>query len=145
MVAAVGDFTYNLIRLVHLLSVTIGAGVLLAEPTLSRHAANTGGVPAREGLEKALRRIVFPALVVGGTAGGALIGLSDGVWSFSQTWLEIAGITWLICLALVIALHPPSYLQLFELKPNQRAVALGLLHLGLSLSLVLMVWKFGAP
>ena len=145
MLAAVGDTPYNILRLVHLFAVIVGTGLAFAAPVMATQARRDGGKQVQELVDATAARLIFPALLIAGVAGGALVGISDDFWDFGQSWLAIGGAVWVAVLALVLAIYPPPYLQVFNLAEPRRRMLAGALHLSLAMMLVLMVWKFGAP
>lgn len=145
MLAAVGDTPYNIVRLVHLVSVIIGSGLLFSVPIMAVQARREGGKQTQQLIDNAAATLIFPSLLVAGIAGGALVGMSDDFWDFSQTWLSVGGAVWVAILALVVAVYPPSYLRVFNVSEQRARMLGGLLHLALAVMLVLMIWKFGAP
>ena len=86
---------------------------------------------------------MFPMFLVAGIAGGALVGLSDDVYDFQQSWLSVGGAVWMLVLVLTAAVYPPSWLRLFTVGENRKQMLGGILHLSLAVMLVLMTWKFG--
>ena len=98
----------------------------------------------QELVDETASALIFPMLLVAGMAGGALVGMSDDFWDFSQTWLAIGGAVWMLILVLVLAVYPPRWLSLFNLAEERKRMLGGMLHLALAVMLVLMVWKFGA-
>jgi len=145
MLAAVGDTPYNIVRVVHLFTVIIGAGLAFVAPVIAVRARREGGgKPMQELVDQTASSLIFPMLLVAGTAGGALVGMSDDFWDFSQTWLAIGGALWMVILVLVAAIYPPRFLRVFNLNDEGKRVLSGPLHLSLAVMLVLMTWKFGA-
>ncbi len=145
MIAAVGDTPYNIVHLVHMITVIIGTGLAFAAPVMAVQARRDGGKPMQDLIDSAASKLIFPMLAIAGVAGGALVGMSSDFYDFSQTWLSIGGAVWIVVLALVAAVYPPSYIQIFNLTDERKRMLGGMLHLALAVMLVLMVWKFGAP
>jgi len=155
-----GSSPYKLLLVIHIIAVATAFGVPLAYGAISRASRER---PGADGRALALinvqlqGRAALPALIIAAVAGLGLVGLSNEVWSFSDTWVSAS-------FAVVIALIVVSaYLLLPALKRSaeasgtedpkgeagekakaQTAMATGLLHLGLVVTIVLMVWKPGA-
>ena len=144
MLAAVGDTPYNIVRLVHLVTVIIGTGLAFAVPIMATQVRREGGKPAQGSVNAAAAKLIFPSFLIAGIAGGALVGMSDDFWDFGQAWLSIGGAVWVAVLVLVLAVYPPTYLRVFNLDEDRKRMLGGMLHLALAAMLVLMVWKFGA-
>ncbi len=145
MLAAIGDTPYNIVRLVHLVAVVVGAGLAFTAPVLASKARTSGGRAASEAVAASLCALIFPSLLVAGVAGGALVGMSNDFWDFGQRWLSLGGAIWMVVLAATLAAYPPTWMQVFNVDDKQRKIASGVVHLGLAVMFVLMVWKMGAP
>jgi len=143
MIGAIGDTPYNIVYAVHLFSVILGTGMAFAAPVMAAKARRESGRGVQEFVDDAASGIIFPALLVAGCAGGALVGLSADAYDFQQTWLSIGGAVWVAALAFSALAYPPRWLRLFNLTEERRRLFGGLLHLSLAVMLVLMTWKFG--
>jgi len=144
VLGAIGDTPYNIVLLVHLVSVIMGVGMAFAAPLMASHARREGGQLAQQNATVTANKLIFPMLFIAGMAGGALVGMSSDVWDFGQTWLAIGGAVWMATLGLSLAAYPPSWLQILNLDDDRKRMMAGLLHLALAIMMVLMVWKFGA-
>ena len=145
MLAAVWDTPYNIVYLVHIVSVIIGTGLAFTVPILAVQARRDGGKPMQELVDATASKLMFPAFMVAGIAGGAMVGMSSDFYDFGQTWLAIGGALWIIVLVLIAAIYPPSYLQVFNVPEDRKRMLGGILHLSLAVMLVTMTWKWGAP
>lgn len=145
MFAAVGDFGYNLFLLLHILSVSVGAGTAFVSSTMNHTAREIGGFRSQHTTERAASRFVFPALLLAGIFGGALVGFADDeldpTISFDQPWLMAAGVLWIISLGLSLACLPPERLNVFNLTEERRRPLQMWLHLTLVALFVDMIWK----
>lgn len=145
MLAAVGDFGYNLVLLLHILSVSVGAGTAFVSSSLNTTAREIGGFRSKETTEQAASRFVFPSLLLAGIFGGALVGFADDeldpLISFDQPWLMAAGVLWIASLGLSLACLPPPRLNVFNLSDEQRRRLLMWLHLTLAALFIDMIWK----
>lgn len=141
VIAAVNDNGYNIVLLLHLLSVIVGTGAaFLAPAILSREQKESKLSPSST--SSLLATVMSPALLLGGVFGGALVGLSDDVYDFGQTWLAIGGGLWLLAVASAALAFPPSFITLPDVT-GKRALLSATLHISLAIMLVLMVWKPG--
>jgi uncharacterized membrane protein len=142
--AAVDDTGYRVMLLLHILSVIVAFGPLFFMPMLAR-TAQAGGDSSTL---RYLQRFSTPAVVLAGFFGMAMIGMSDKLFKFSQSWVSIALAIWIIQVALFI----------FGMLPTQRKAAggdavaakrlpmfTGLIHLSLLVMLYLMIWRPGTP
>ena len=139
--AAINDNGYNVVLLLHLLSVIIGTGAAVLAPALvSREQKNSE--TGSNSTSVLLATVMSPSLLLGGVFGGALVGMSGNVYDFSQLWLTFAGIFWLTSLGAATILYKPPFLTLPDLKKYHPLLG-GILHLSLAVMLVVMVWKPG--
>ena len=143
MIAAIWDTPYNIIYLVHIVSVILGVGMAFIAPMMAVRARRSSGHAMQEIVNDTAAAVMFPMFLVTGIAGGAMVGLSDDVYDFQQSWLAIAGALWLVILGLTAAIYPPKWLRLFNIGDDRKAMLGGILHLSLAVMLIVMTWKFG--
>jgi hypothetical protein len=143
MIAAIWGTPYNILYLVHIFSVILGVGMAFIAPMMAVQARRASGQALAEVVNEAAAKIMFPMFLVAGIAGGAMVGLSDDVYDFQQSWLSIGGAIWILVLALTAAVYPPTWLRLFNIGDDRKQMLGGMLHLSLAVMLVLMTWKFG--
>lgn len=143
MIAAIWDTPYNIVYVVHLISVILGVGMAFIAPIIAVQARRTSGQALQGVVDEAAAKIMFPMFVLAGIAGGAMVGMSSDVYDFQQSWLSIGGAVWMLVLGLTVAVYPPSYLRLFNIGDDRKAMLGGILHLALAFMLILMTWKFG--
>jgi uncharacterized membrane protein len=119
VIAALRDNAYDVVLVLHILSVIIAFAPASTSPTLAARIKKAEGEQAVVRLSTHLaanaKTLHFPALVLAGVFGGALIGMSDEAWKFSQTWIWLAIVVWLAICGIVSAV----------LMPAERALAAG--------------------
>ena len=143
MIAAIWDAPYNILYLVHIFSVVLGVGMAFIAPMMAVQARRASGQALADVVNETASKIMFPMFLVTGIAGGAMVGLSNDVYDFQQSWLSIGGAIWILVLALTAVVYPPTWLRLFNIGDDRKRMLGGMLHLSLALMLVLMTWKFG--
>lgn len=150
MFATVGDGVYNLLLLGHIVSFLVAFAPAVIHPILGAQAKKDGEavlVPVSRHLADNGQRVHFPALVLVGAFGLAMLLVSDEVWAFDQTWISLAFLVWLAMCGLVSALILPAERKLAggDLRAEAR-VAMGgqIVTLLLLVMLYLMIWKPGA-
>ena len=143
MIAAIWDTPYNIVYVVHIFSVILGVGMAFIAPMMAVRARREAGHAMQEIVNETASKIMFPMFLVAGIAGGALVGMSSKVYDFQQTWLSIGGFIWIVILVLTAAIYPPSWMRLFNIADDRKAMLGGMLHLLLAIMLVLMTFKFG--
>lgn len=157
MFAALGDTSYDVVLVLHVLSVIVAFAPAIAHPlTGAQFQAAEGdqglvrfaGAVARPG-----RWVYFPALVLAGVFGGALIGLSkpsanaEVLWQFEQTWIWLGILVWVVLCGLVSGVILPAERRVAagDLAAQARVQAAGgLATLLVVVQVVLMVFKPGA-
>lgn len=165
----VGSFAYKLFFLLHILSAIIGFGGVLLNGV---YAARAQKRPPAEGLAVmevntfVSLRVAEMFIYLTALIGLGLVGLSDGIWAFRQTWVWLAIVVYVVSLGIshgllqpkvkrLLALQrelveagppaggpPPQAAELAKLGPQIGAVS-GVLDLALVVILVLMIWKPG--
>lgn len=147
--ALIGDTTYNVVLLLHILSAMVAFAPVFVHPLIANQSKSSE--PAERGrlfgfIVQNGRRVYAPALIVTGVLGFGLQGLSDGVWEFDQTWMLLAIVIWIAMNGILHGL----------VIPTERAVAEGdetnasRLDIGgasitvlLIVMLYVMIWKPG--
>ena len=164
LLADVGSFGYNLVLLLHILTVIVAFSPAFVWPLLNRQRRLEGStgehdtskvsgnpIPASAPTGGAVSAIIDPivhggALVLAGLFGIGLIGLSSSVFEFSQTWISIAFVLWFLMIGVFFAGLIPAQRAIREGKVSaeQRlAMSYGGMHLLLLLQIIVMVWKPG--
>jgi len=143
MIAAVGDTPYNIVYLVHIFTVILGVGMAFIAPMIAVRARRSSGHALQEIVNETASKIMFPMFFVAGMAGGGLAAMSADFYDFQDPWLSIGGVLWFVVLGLTLAVYPPSWLRLFNIGEDRKAMLGGMLHLSLAVLLVLMTFKFG--
>jgi hypothetical protein len=166
-----GTFAYNVVYLIHLVCVVVGFGSSFVYPLL---AAKASKLPLREAyavnhtaLEVSPYLTSYP-IYGAGAAGVVLVVLSDSTFSFSDTWISIAFLVFILALLVALLLHgpnlkamdalqaklldgpelaagaaaPPEVAELEE-RGQRAAMYGGLLHLFWLVLMIDMIWKPG--
>jgi uncharacterized membrane protein len=170
--AAVGDDTYNLLLVLHLLTVIIGFGTVFLAGVYGVNAKRRGG---REGL--AIAEATYDVngnwaawfIYAVPITGIILILVSDDVWKFSQEWISFSLLVYIVALGIVHGAHlpnirrmnalmaeltagappsggsggPPPQVSELEQRGRRAAMLGGLLNLLTVVAVVLMVFKPG--
>jgi uncharacterized membrane protein len=158
VVASVGDDFYNVLLAVHIGSIIAAFGPTLVYILLSKKAVEKGGEAgaALASISPVLNaRSSLPALVVAMLAGIGLILQSDEAYTFEKPWVSASFTIVLVLVLLSWFFLTPMLKRLQkvvadgaspdEIRSARGAVAMatGLLHLGMTALLILMIWKPG--
>ncbi len=124
---------FQILLLVHILAAVVAFGGNFVQPMLARAGADD------EALGKVNMFVQLPALVVLWVAGMGALGMSEKVFTFSQTWVSIAMLVWIIALVLQFLVARGYQSGKTDMVP----MLTGGLHLCLVISLYLMIFKPG--
>jgi uncharacterized membrane protein len=165
----VSSFAYRLFFLLHILSAIIGFGGVILNGLYAQRARKRPPAEALAVVEdNAWVSIKVAEIFIYLTAvfGLGLVGLSDKVWEFSQTWVWLAIVVYVVALGIshgmlmprvkrLIALMreiatgpppvggpPPQAAELAKIGPQIGGISM-VLNLSLVVILVLMIWKPG--
>ncbi len=159
----IGSFWYKAVLFLHIACAIVGFGGVLLNGVYASRAKKR---PPAEGLAvmevNAFVSIKVAEIFIYLTAvwGLGLVGLSDKVWKFSQTWVWLALVVYVIALGISHGMLMPRVKKLLagmraavtgggappadlaKLEPQIGAISMAL-HLSLAVILVLMIWKPG--
>ena len=93
-------------------------------------------------------KIHGPALVLAGLFGFAMIGMSNKLLTFKQTWVSIAMVVWFAMIGVIFGLMVPNEKKAAAGDADadkKMSMFGGILHLLFFVMLYLMIWKPGAP
>jgi uncharacterized membrane protein len=128
---------YQLLGLLHILSVIAAFGPLFIYPSMLRAGAATD--VARWHL-----RLSLPALVLVWVFGMGMVGTSDDLIKMSDGWIVASLLLWVTLVLVSWFLVRPSLTDTGERARSMLSAALGITHLGLVVLLWLMVFKPGS-
>ena len=171
METGVGSDLYNLVFVLHILSVIIGFGsVFLADVFAAKARARGGreGAAVNEVLVDVAEHWSLWFIYAVPLFGIALIMLSDDTWKFSQSWISMSFLLYIVAIGLAHGLHfpnlrrmnaigaelaaggsspggggPPPQVAELEARGKRAAAVGGILNLIMIAILFLMVWKPG--
>ena len=133
---------YQILALLHIMSAVVAFGPLFLYPAL-RKAGQTETIA---GLHM---KMSFPALTLMWVLGMGLAGMSkpDGsdelIYKVSQGWLSGSIVLWVVLMAVSWFLIRPALNDDSEAATSKLMAGVGITHLGLTIGLVLMIWKPG--
>jgi uncharacterized membrane protein len=144
-------FGYQLVYLLHIASVIVAFAAAFVHPRLGGLAKRLPGDAASQLNQTIVAgsvKLHFPALVLAGLFGTALIPMSDELYEFSQLWISLSYVVWFAMIAVLFFLLIPAERRVAgdpRDADGEKKVAMfgGVLHLLLLVMLVLMVWKPG--
>jgi uncharacterized membrane protein len=121
--SVVDDSAYNALKSIHILLAIVGFGAVFLNGLYASRARRAGG---REGLaitetnffvsDRVAQYLIYLVFLVG----FALVGMSDKVYKFSQPWISVSIVLFLVGIGLVHGMVRPNEKRMIEL---QRAMA----------------------
>jgi hypothetical protein len=159
----VTSFAYKLVLLLHITSAIIGFGGVLLNGVYASRAKKRPPAEALAVVEDntwVSMRVAEIFIYLTAMFGLGLVGLSDKVWKFTQTWVWVALVVYLIGLGISHGLLMPRVKKLIalmrevvggsttaaadasKLEPQIGGISM-MLHLVLAVVLVMMIWKPG--
>lgn len=124
---------FQILLLVHVLAAFVAFGGNFVQPMMARAGADDAA------LGQAAMFIQLPAMAVMWVAGMGALGMSDKVFTFSQTWVSIAMLVWIIAMVLQFLVAKGFK----DSKTDMVPMLTGGLHLCLVIALYLMIFKPG--
>jgi len=160
LLATTNSGIYKFLFVLHILAAIVGFGSVMLNGVYAAHVSRRPG-PEGAAIAEANYDVsfgwamwfIYGVIILG----LALVGLSDKAWKFSQTWVWLSVVLYLVLIGLVHGLHRPNERRLLELlragptadtaEIERRAQLAGRVGPVLSLIVVailfLMVWKPG--
>ena len=149
ILSRVGSGAYNAVLFLHILSVVVAFAPAVVNPLTGPriYKADEGAGQRFSGVSAAnSRQIYLPALGLVGILGFALVGISDQAWKFSDPWVFISALLWLVIAGIVGAVIVPGEKQMAggdRAAESKVAAAGGIATLLFLVVLFLMVVKPG--
>jgi hypothetical protein len=155
VIAALRDNAYDAVLLLHIIAIVVAFAPAVVNPLTEARLKADGSERDLITFYRAAgangRRIYFPALLVAGVLGGALIGMSktggELVWELDQTWVWLSILTWVAMCGIVSAVILPNERRVAggDITAAKRvAAAGGVVTLLVIVQLYLMIFKPGA-
>lgn len=144
------DAAYQIVYLLHILTVVAAFAGAMVNPRLGGLAKRSDAGTQRnlaQFMADGITRMHFPALVLTGLFGVALIIMSSDVYEFSQMWISLAFLLWFALMGVVFFVSLPAQRALAaspsEEGMKKAAMFNGIIHLLFLLMLIDMVFKPG--
>ena len=150
MVFAAGTTAYNIVELLHVLTVLVALAPVFVHPLLRRQMQSAGG--AHQQLVVAMaanaRRLYGPALIVAGLLGIAMVEMSEDAISLTEGWVVAAIVIWVVMNGILHGMIRPALkaqgAEGASAGTDKRLEAgSALLSIGFTAQLALMIWQPG--
>ena len=151
MVLAAGTTAYNIVELLHILTVLVALAPVFVHPLLRRQLRAAGG-DGHQHLVVAMasnaRRLYGPALIVAGLLGIALVEMSEDAISLTEGWVIAAIVIWVAMVGVLHGLIRPALKAQGaqgSTPGTEKRLEAGsaLLSILFTVQLVLMIWQPG--
>ena len=151
MVIAAGTTAYNIVELLHVLTVLVALAPVFVHPLLRKQMRSAGG-SAHQQLVVAMattsRRLYGPALILAGLLGIALVEMSEDAISLTEGWVIAAIVIWVVMNGVLHGMIWPALkAQGIEgaspATDKRLEVGSALLSIGFTVQLILMIWQPG--
>ena len=121
ILARVGSGVYNVLLILHILSILVAFAPAVVHPLLAGRlqAGDEGALRRFSGAASANTRTVhLPALLAVGVLGMGLVGVSDEAFKFTDAWVAISLLLWLVIGGVLSALVLPGERGMAEGEPG---------------------------
>ncbi len=111
IIAAIGSTGYDIMLFLHIASVLVAMAPAFTHPLIERQTRALDQASRTSVLgyiAQNSRRVYAPALILTGLFGFGLVGMSDEVWEFGQTWVWLSIVVWLAMNGVLHAMLLPA-------------------------------------
>ena len=151
MVFAAGTTAYNIVELLHVLTVLVAVAPVFVHPLLRKQMRAADGAGHQHlvvAMAANARRLYGPALIVAGLLGIALVEMSEDAISLTEGWVIAAIVIWVAMVGVLHGLIRPALKAQgagdASVGTEKRLEAgSGLLSILFTVQLVLMIWQPG--
>jgi uncharacterized membrane protein len=150
MVFAASTTVYNIVELLHILTILVALSPVFVHPLLRRQmrAAGAGHQQVVAAMSANARRLYSPALIVAGLLGIALVEMSEDAISMTEGWVIAAIVIWVAMNGILHGMIRPALkaqgAEGASAGSDKRLeVGSALLSIGFTVQLILMIWQPG--
>jgi uncharacterized membrane protein YcfT len=97
MLAEIGSTGYDIMLFLHIACVLVAMAPAFTHPLIERQSRSldpSSRTAVLGFIGQNSRRVYAPALILVGLFGFGLVGMSDEVWEFGQTWIWLSIVIW---------------------------------------------------
>ena len=150
MILAAGSTAYNIVELLHVLTVLVALSPVFVHPLLRRQMRAAGADQGHLLMAMAAnaRRLYGPALIVAGLLGIALVEMSEDAISMTEGWVVAAIAVWVAMNGVLHSLITPALKAAgtggsTPATDKRLEAGSALLSIGFTVQLILMIWQPG--
>ena len=151
MVLAAGTTAYNIVELLHVLTVLVALAPVFVNPLLRRQMRTADGAGQQQlvvAMAANARRLYGPALIVAGLLGIAMVEMSEDAISMTEGWVIAAIVVWVVMNGVLHGIIRPALKAQGVEGPSpgtdkRLEAGSALLSIGFTAQLALMIWQPG--
>lgn len=151
MVLAAGTTAYNIVELLHVLTVLVALAPVFVHPLLRKQMRTADGAGQQQlvvAMAANARRLYGPALIVAGLLGIALVEMSEDAISMTEGWVIAAIVVWVVMNGVLHGMIRPALKAQGSDGPSpgtdkRLEAGSALLSIGFTVQLILMIWQPG--
>ncbi|MCE2512462.1 MAG: hypothetical protein J4F50_07890 [Acidimicrobiia bacterium] len=151
MIIAAGTTAYNIVELLHVLTVLVALAPVFVHPLLRRQMRAAGGAGHQQlvvAMAANARRLYGPALIVAGLLGIAMVEMSEDAISLTEGWVIAAIVVWVVMNGILHGMIRPALKaqSAEDASPGtdkRLEAGSALLSIGFTVQLILMIWQPG--
>ncbi len=151
MVLAAGTTAYNIVELLHVLTVLVALAPVFVNPLLRRQMRTADGAGQQQlvvAMAANARRLYGPALIVAGLLGIAMVEMSEDAISMTEGWVIAAIVVWVVMNGVLHGIIRPALKAQGAAGPSPATdkrleAGSALLSIGFTAQLALMIWQPG--
>ena len=152
MLFAAGTTAYNIVELLHVLTILVALAPVFVHPLLRKQMRSAGGDGHQRlvvAMAANVRRLYGPALIVAGLLGIALVEMSEDAISMTDGWVIAAIVIWVVMNGVLHALITPALKSAgaegaSPATDKRLETGSALLSVLFTVQLVLMIWQPGS-
>ena len=151
MVLAAGTTAYNIVELLHVLTVLVALAPVFVHPLLRKQMRTADGAGQQQlvvAMASNARRLYGPALIVAGLLGIAMVEMSEDAISMTEGWVIAAIVVWVVMNGVLHGMIRPALKAQGAAGPSPATdkrleAGSALLSIGFTAQLALMIWQPG--
>ena len=152
MLFAAGTTAYNIVELLHILTILVALSPVFVHPLLRKQMRSAGAGGHQQlivAMAGNVRRLYGPALILAGLLGIALIEMSEDAISMTDGWVIAAIVIWVVMNGVLHGLITPALKSAgaegaSSATDKRLETGSALLSVLFTVQLVLMIWQPGS-
>lgn len=151
MVFAASNTVYNIVELLHVLTILVALSPVFVHPLLRKQMRSAGGAGHQQlvaAMAANARRLYGPALILAGLLGIALVEMSEDAISMTEGWVIAAIVIWVAMNGILHGMITPALKSAGAegasgATDKRLEAGSALLSILFTVQLILMIWQPG--